>query len=81
MTDKFEAAAGRILKREVAEGAERVRLLGASIGRVAPEQGGILPTGGIRVTDEMVVRGVEATGLDPRLVRSVLEAVLSTKRT
>lgn len=81
MTEEFETTAGRILKRQVAESAERVRLLGASVGAVAPKQGGILPTGGVRVSDEMVVRGVEATGLDPRLVRSVLEAALGTKRT
>jgi acetyl-CoA carboxylase carboxyltransferase component len=57
----------------------RAILGGASVGRVAPAQAGILPTGPMPITEEMVRRARAAAlglGLEPHHIRSILEAAL-----
>ncbi|WP_273288309.1 hypothetical protein [Methylorubrum populi] len=92
-----ERAAGRqpLCHADWAEGQMPVRDLGTtvrqrerrdlaglgSVGSVSRQQAGILPTGGLKVTDEMVARGLSAAdrgsmGLDHADVRAILEASL-----
>ena len=57
------------------------RLLGASVGDVDRRQGGILPTGGLQITNEMIHRAqTEAARWDNPLgasaIRAMLEAAL-----
>jgi hypothetical protein len=56
-------------------------LLGATVGRVDERQAGILPTGGVRITDDMIRRAQDAGAdagqlVDGRIVRVMLEAGL-----
>ncbi|GJE78072.1 hypothetical protein [Methylorubrum suomiense] len=74
-----EPALAEAMQREEATRAVGCALVGASVGEVAPRQAGILPSGPMRVSDEMferawtVARDFDLTGAD---VRAILEAAL-----
>lgn len=62
----------------------RAEVLGGSVGQVSARQVGILPTGPLRVTDEMVTGAIEAAKrlgrtLDPETARAILEASLRAR--
>lgn len=52
-------------------------VLGGPVGRVSPEQAGILPTGPVRISHDMLARAiVAAPDVAPEKVRAILEAAL-----
>lgn len=78
-------SAGSITADYIRPGSGPERWPGAPVGRVSPEQAGILPSGPMRVSDQMVNRALDVLThagdpISPAGVRAALEAALDTSR-